>query len=210
MGRTLLKYTVEFLEDETVVLDIRLLSWVFGRSGASRFFNLLSNINQKMLIYMIPAIVFLSTISSKIVALIVKLLRPSESCSQAELRRQIRELKARLASLSMVDEFVAYARLERQLNKLQGDFNALASQSRNSELKLRLLITTISHCMTGAAMLYVLYGHGSEPVLQLPATALFPLGYLLAVPGCAPGGVSVASWIIVSNSVVRRAAAALI
>ena len=61
----------------------------------------------------------------------------------------------------------------------------------------------------GVSMLYVMLLYGSEPVVRLPAAALFPLGYLLAVPGCASGCVSATSWVLISGSVVRRAVTAV-
>jgi len=163
-----------------------------------------------MLVYTIPVIAFLSSISPKIVAWTMRLLRPAESSTQARLRGEIREHKRRLAAVSMTDEFPVYARIERQLNRLQAEHNALASQTRTNELKMRVLITTITHSVTGVAMLYVVWAYGSQPVVQLPPAALFPLGYLLAVPGCALGGISAASWIIISTSVVRRTMAAVL
>ena len=61
----------------------------------------------------------------------------------------------------------------------------------------------------GVSMLYVMLFYGSEPVARLPAAALFPLGYLLAMPGCPSGCVSATSWVIISGSVVRRAVTAV-
>ncbi|KAF0298992.1 Tail-anchored protein insertion receptor WRB [Amphibalanus amphitrite] len=162
-----------------------------------------------MLVIIIPLIVFLSSISPSIVTSIVKLLRPSETPAQASLRAQIREQRAQLHSMNMVDEFASYARVERKLNKLQAELNAIASQNRTNELKLRLMVTSISYCITGVSMLYVMLFYGSAPVLRLPAAALFPLGYLLAMPGCPSGCVSATTWVLISGSVVRRAVSAV-
>ena len=53
------------------------------------------------------------------------MLRPAETPAQASLRVQIQEQKALLNSMSMVDEFASYARVERKLNKLQAELNAI-------------------------------------------------------------------------------------
>ena len=75
---------------------------------------------------------------------VVKLMRPSETAAQASLRAQIREQKELLNSMSMVDEFASYARVERKLKRLQDELSAIGECEKGQSCLIFFFICLIN------------------------------------------------------------------
>jgi len=130
-----------------------------------------------------------------------------EGKSERQVRQEISKLKLQLQALSMVDQFAAYAKLQRKINTLQQQYKDRVSQRVAGEQKVRMVLGGCVRSVIGLMCVWLVWEYRSDSVASLPPTLMWPLGPLLALPSCQLGQVSVVVWLGVVRSVCQRLAA---
>uniref|UniRef100_A0A3P9KR51 Guided entry of tail-anchored proteins factor 1 n=1 Tax=Oryzias latipes TaxID=8090 RepID=A0A3P9KR51_ORYLA len=144
---------------------------------------------------------FLSTLSSLLSKMIQK-----DAEQESEMRTEIQGMKMEQSSISMMDEFAKYARLERKINKTtdklktHGEMQMAARDSHiraGAEPRFYML-----QCTFAALMVSLIWKYYSDPVTVVPSRWIAPVERLVAFPTGVPGGVGITCWLVVCNKVV--------
>ncbi|MFH4976954.1 hypothetical protein AB6A40_003663 [Gnathostoma spinigerum] len=90
--------------------------------------------------------------------------------------------KKELVNLSATDEFAAYSRKKRRVDKLEADYNALVASMQKSALigSVSLRFTTVCVCYLVA--LFAMYYSRRLVIAHVDAVHFWPLGALLTFP----------------------------
>uniref|UniRef100_A0A8D2PHP8 Guided entry of tail-anchored proteins factor 1 n=1 Tax=Zosterops lateralis melanops TaxID=1220523 RepID=A0A8D2PHP8_ZOSLA len=120
------------------------------------------------------------------------------------MRAEIQTMKQELATISMMDEFARYARLERRINKMTDKLKTHGTvpcllpfpKGKKHFLFLKSILSR------AALMISLIWKYYSEPVTVLPSKWLAPLERLVAFPTGVAGGVGITCWLVVCNKVV--------
>ncbi|NWR88208.1 WRB protein, partial [Furnarius figulus] len=131
---------------------------------------------------------------------VISRLLQKDAEQESQMRAEIQTMKQELATISMMDEFARYARLERKINKMT---DKLKTHGRVQCL-LPLLVpeNIVSRVLSAALMISLIWKYYSEPVTVLPSKWLAPLERLVAFPTGVAGGVGITCWLVVCNKVV--------
>ncbi|XP_076371812.1 guided entry of tail-anchored proteins factor 1 [Tachypleus tridentatus] len=132
-----------------------------------------------------------------------------ESEMEVSLRRQVCDLKAELGSVSMIDEFAKYAKIQRKINKITEELLHQAQLRSTSTMNVGILATVVFYVILSATIVYLLLNYRHVPVIILPEEWLYPLGSILSLPSGVSGGVGLPPWLATSGSVGRLMARAL-
>ncbi|XP_047098245.1 guided entry of tail-anchored proteins factor 1-like isoform X3 [Schistocerca piceifrons] len=62
------------------------------------------------------------------------------SAHERELKTEEAHVKAELATISMIDEFAKYARMQRKLNKIQNELKTVAASRLESQAKTKIAV----------------------------------------------------------------------
>jgi len=150
--------------------------------------------------------IVLSTINYFISPLTKYLVNLSAQITDAEIEmiKEIRDLKQRLSELSMMDEFVAYTKTERKINKLTEKLDLYKSARKTSSDKASSAIKITLNAFLGLITVMSMWSYWEEPVIVLPSQWVWPLGWLISSPGVkVSGGVSLAVWVMLCRSSLR-------
>nr|XP_023700810.1 tail-anchored protein insertion receptor WRB [Paramormyrops kingsleyae] len=144
---------------------------------------------------------------------LVKTLLPSISSSlskvfhkdaehELEMRMEIQDMKKELSSISMMDEFARYARLERKINKMTDKLKSLVKSRAAYQAKVKWVVNIVYHVLQALLMISLIWKYYASPVTVLPSQWIVPLERLVAFPSGVPGGVGITCWLVVCNKVV--------
>jgi hypothetical protein len=126
---------------------------------------------------------------------------------EAALHVQMRALKAEIARLSPVADFVEVSLKQRQMVKLEKSLAALVAA--RGALQAHDGSAVITSYVQPALFLVLSLAFYSTPVAHVPGNWLWPLSWFLALPGHPTGTISMPSWIFICHAIVSRAATAL-
>ncbi|XP_025162082.1 tail-anchored protein insertion receptor WRB-like [Harpegnathos saltator] len=116
-----------------------------------------------------------------------------------ELWDELKNLKQQMAEISMVNEFAKYAKLQRKYNKAESILKDNIKQRQNWRLKLQLSLTCTFYVVNRILILLLLYMYNNEIVINLPKDILWPIQDLLSWPSQHKNGISLTTWIIITN-----------
>ncbi|NXP39881.1 WRB protein, partial [Leiothrix lutea] len=131
---------------------------------------------------------------------IISRLLQKDAEQESQMRAEIQAMKQELATISMMDEFARYARLERKINKMTDKLKTHGTVSLFQKKKDFLFLKSI--LSRAALMISLIWKYYSEPVTVLPSKWLAPLERLVAFPTGVAGGVGITCWLVVCNKVV--------
>uniref|UniRef100_A0A8V0YSC3 Guided entry of tail-anchored proteins factor 1 n=1 Tax=Gallus gallus TaxID=9031 RepID=A0A8V0YSC3_CHICK len=160
-------------------------------------------------------------------SIISKLLQ-KDAEQESQMRAEIQNMKQELSTISMMDEFARYARLERKINKMTDKLKTHVKARTAQLAKIKWVINIVFYILQAALMISLIWKYYSEPVTVLPSKWLAPLERLVAFPtGVAAverilciqhaywtlllcrireqsleGGVGITCWLVVCNKVV--------
>ncbi|NWZ81393.1 WRB protein, partial [Poecile atricapillus] len=120
---------------------------------------------------------------------------------ESEMRAEIQTMKQELATISMMDEFARYARLERKINKMTDKLKTHGTVPYLLPFPKGKTFS-VSEKHSAALMISLIWKYYSEPVTVLPSKWLAPLERLVAFPTGVAGGVGITCWLVVCNKVV--------
>uniref|UniRef100_A0A8C0VCE1 Guided entry of tail-anchored proteins factor 1 n=1 Tax=Cyanistes caeruleus TaxID=156563 RepID=A0A8C0VCE1_CYACU len=98
------------------------------------------------------------------------------------MRAEIQTMKQELATISMMDEFARYARLERKINKMTDKLKTHVKARTAQLAKIKWVINIVFYILQAALMISLIWKYYSEPVTVLPSKWLAPLERLVAFP----------------------------
>ena len=113
---------------------------------------------------------------------------------ELNLRAEIRDMRKELSKISMQDEFAAYAKTERKINKLTEKLTACTSARSVQYSKASWAFTLTLHGLLGLLLLATMWSHSTTPVLSLPPHWTAPFSWFLSLPSGVPGGVGLPLW----------------
>ncbi|ROL44229.1 Tail-anchored protein insertion receptor WRB [Anabarilius grahami] len=137
---------------------------------------------------------FLPSISSFLSKIFQK-----DADQETEMRTEIQNMRMELSTISMMDEFARYARLERKINKMTDQLKTLVGRElRNQRQKSQ------AKCgkWQAALMISLILKYYADPVTVVPSKWIAPLERLVAFPSGVAGGVGITCWLVVCNKVV--------
>ncbi|XP_066555720.1 guided entry of tail-anchored proteins factor 1 [Amia ocellicauda] len=121
---------------------------------------------------------------------------------ETQMRMEIQDMKQELATISMMDEFARYARLERKINKMTDKLKTHV-KSRTAQLaKIKWVVNIVFYILQAALMISLIWKYYADPVTVLPSKWIAPLERLVAFPSGVAGGVGITCWLVVCNKVV--------
>ncbi|XP_039600424.1 guided entry of tail-anchored proteins factor 1 [Polypterus senegalus] len=156
---------------------------------------------------------WLLVLGSVLLCNIVKALLPSVSSflcrvlqkdaeQETQMRFEIQCMRQELATISMMDEFARYARLERKINKMTDKLKTHV-KSRTAQLaKIKWVVNIMFYVLQATLMISLIWKYYADPVTVVPSKWIAPLERLVAFPSGIAGGVGITCWLVVCNKVV--------
>ncbi|KAM9321399.1 guided entry of tail-anchored proteins factor 1 [Gastrophryne carolinensis] len=135
-------------------------------------------------------------------ASIVSRLLQKDADQECQMRSEIQSMRQELSSISMMDEFARYARLERKINKMTDKLKTLVKARTGQLAKVKWVVSIVFYVLQAALMISLIWKYYSEPVTVLPSKWIAPLERLVAFPSGVSGGVGITCWLVVCNKVV--------
>ncbi|XP_062386448.1 guided entry of tail-anchored proteins factor 1-like [Sardina pilchardus] len=121
---------------------------------------------------------------------------------EMEMRTQIQEMKKELSSISMMDEFARYARLERKINKMTNMLKTHVKSRTAHQAKMKWIVNIVFYILQAVLMISLIWKYYADPVTVVPSKWIAPLERLVAFPSGVAGGVGITCWLVVCNKVV--------
>ncbi|XP_076837281.1 guided entry of tail-anchored proteins factor 1 [Brachyhypopomus gauderio] len=121
---------------------------------------------------------------------------------ELEMRSEIQNMKVELSSISMMDEFARYARLERKINKTTDKLKTHVKSRTAQQAKIKWIVNIVFYILQAALMISLIWKYYPEPVTVVPSKWIAPLERLVAFPSGVAGGVGITCWLVVCNKVV--------
>ncbi|XP_011311282.1 tail-anchored protein insertion receptor WRB [Fopius arisanus] len=118
----------------------------------------------------------------------------SEPKGEQNLRSEMIKLEQEMSSISMVDEFSRYTKVQRKHTKLREDFKNLVSVRMSARAKAVLFFTYSARVFNGLVILIMLKLYRTEPVVIFPKGILWPLDKILSWPSTYEDSISLAMW----------------
>ncbi|XP_078265801.1 guided entry of tail-anchored proteins factor 1 [Rhinoraja longicauda] len=125
--------------------------------------------------------------------------------TELQMRIEIGNMKQELATISMMDEFARYARLERKINKMTDKLKTHVKTRTAQLAKIKWVVNIVFYIVQAAFMISLIWKYYSEPVTVLPQKWIAPLERMVAFPTGVAGGVGITCWLLVCNKVVAVA-----
>ncbi|XP_020645022.3 guided entry of tail-anchored proteins factor 1 isoform X1 [Pogona vitticeps] len=113
---------------------------------------------------------------------IISRLLQKDAEQESEMRSEIQNMKQELSTISMMDEFARYARLERKINKMTDKLKTHVKTRTAQLAKIKWVINIVFYILQAALMISLIWKYYSEPVTVLPSKWLAPLERLVAFP----------------------------
>ncbi|XP_007651732.1 guided entry of tail-anchored proteins factor 1 isoform X5 [Cricetulus griseus] len=121
---------------------------------------------------------------------------------ESQMRAEIQDMKQELSTVSMMDEFARYARLERKINKVTDKLKTHVKARTAQLAKIKWFISVAFYILQAALMISLIWKYYSVPVAVVPSKWITPLDRLVAFPTRVAGGIGITCWILVCNKVV--------
>ncbi|CAL8335600.1 unnamed protein product [Boreogadus saida] len=141
--------------------------------------------------------ILLPTVSSFLSRVVQK-----DAEQESEMRAEIQEMKKEHSSISMMDEFARYARLERKINKTTDKLKTHVKSRTAQQAKMKWVVNILFYILQAALMISLIWKYYSDPVTVIPSKWIAPVERLVAFPTGVTGGVGITCWLVVCNKVV--------
>ncbi|XP_072116069.1 guided entry of tail-anchored proteins factor 1 isoform X1 [Mobula birostris] len=102
--------------------------------------------------------------------------------TELQMRIEIGNMKQELATISMMDEFARYARLERKINKMTDKLKTHVKTRTAQLAKIKWVVNIVFYIVQAALMISLIWKYYSEPVTVLPHKWIAPLERMVAFP----------------------------
>lgn len=102
----------------------------------------------------------------------------------------------------MKDEFAAYSKLQRKLNKLEGQLKDNSQTRMSKSIAIKSSVQIVIQVIVGLLMVISVVWFRREPIVTLKGN-LFPLTTILRYPSDMPNAISTHVWVLVSNFSIK-------
>uniref|UniRef100_A0A8B9JUB9 Guided entry of tail-anchored proteins factor 1 n=1 Tax=Astyanax mexicanus TaxID=7994 RepID=A0A8B9JUB9_ASTMX len=109
---------------------------------------------------------------------------------EMEMRTEIQNMRLELSTISMMDEFARYARLERKINKMTDKLKTHVKSRAAQQAKIKWIVNIIFYILQAALMVSLIWKYYADPVTVVPSKWISPLERLVAFPS----GVAGCTW----------------
>lgn len=115
---------------------------------------------------------------------------------------EVIKLKEIQKGISMKDEFAAYSKLQRKINKLESQLKENRSSRMSKSLAIIGSVHIILQVLVALVIVISVIWFRQEPIVALKVD-LFPLSTVLRYPSEMPNAISTHMWVIISNLSIR-------
>lgn len=127
-----------------------------------------------------------------------------ETESESHLRRQMSDLKAELATVSMADEFAKYAKIQRKIIKVTTELTNQNTSRSTLRMKVKFYANMFLYSLSGLVIFYLLWQYGNEQILHVQLQWLYPFDSLLLIKDVdGISGLSVKCWMFICCTVAK-------
>ncbi|KAK1169414.1 guided entry of tail-anchored proteins factor 1-like [Acipenser oxyrinchus oxyrinchus] len=141
------------------------------------------------------------TLLPSVSSLLSKVLQ-KDADQETQMRLDIQSMKQELSTISMMDEFARYARLERKINKMTDKLKTHVKSRTGQLAKIKWMVSIVFYILQAVLMISLIWKYYADPVTVLPSKWIAPLERLVAFPSGVAGGVGITCWLVVCNKVV--------
>lgn len=127
-------------------------------------------------------------------------MRPSNE--EHSILTEIMKLKAEQKTISMKDEFAAYSKIQRKINKLDIILKENSQTRLSKSLAIKGSINILMQVVLALVIVVSVIWFRREPIVALEGD-LFPLGTILRYPSSTQNAVSTHVWVLISNVSIR-------
>uniref|UniRef100_A0A3Q2QQM3 Guided entry of tail-anchored proteins factor 1 n=1 Tax=Fundulus heteroclitus TaxID=8078 RepID=A0A3Q2QQM3_FUNHE len=148
--------------------------------------------------FLVLVSVFLCNLMKILLPTISSFMVQKDADQESEMRSEIQQMKKEQSSISMMDEFARYARLERKINKTTDKLKTHGktnTRSHADQFKWNIV-------KQAALMVSLIWKYYSDPVTVVPSKWIAPVERLVAFPTGVAGGVGITCWLVVCNKVI--------
>ncbi|CAK1555888.1 unnamed protein product [Leptosia nina] len=141
-------------------------------------------------------------------ALVPVLVKPIAACfsrssyEERKLWDEILTIKAEQRQISMKDEFAAYSKLQRKINKLEVVLKEKTQSRLNKTSAAKGTIHVVFQAVIAITIIVSVIFYRREPIVALKGD-LFPFSTFLKYPSDTPNAISTHMWVIMSNVSLR-------
>lgn len=126
--------------------------------------------------------------------------RPSKE--ERKILEEIVKLKAEQNSLSIKDDFAAYSKLQRKINKLEATLKDNSQTRISRSLAIKGSVHIILQVILAAVIVVSVFWFRREPIVAFN-TDLAPITNILQYPSETPNAISTHIWVLISNVSIR-------
>ncbi|KAF3847968.1 hypothetical protein F7725_020996 [Dissostichus mawsoni] len=101
---------------------------------------------------------------------------------ESEMRSEVQEMKKEQISISMMDEFARYARLERKINKMTDKLKTHVKSRTAGQAKMKWVVNIVFYILQAALMVSLIWKYYADPVTVVPSKWIAPVERLVAFP----------------------------
>uniref|UniRef100_A0A3Q2TDQ4 Guided entry of tail-anchored proteins factor 1 n=1 Tax=Fundulus heteroclitus TaxID=8078 RepID=A0A3Q2TDQ4_FUNHE len=142
--------------------------------------------------------ILLPTISSFLSKMVQK-----DADQESEMRSEIQQMKKEQSSISMMDEFARYARLERKINKTTDKLKTHVQSRTAQQAKMKWVVNIVFYVLQAALMVSLIWKYYSDPVTVVPSKWIAPVERLVAFPTGVAGSRSAVLGVADISSLIR-------
>ncbi|CAG4951596.1 unnamed protein product [Colias eurytheme] len=141
-------------------------------------------------------------------ALVPILVKPIVACfsrpsyEERKLWDEILTLKSEQKQISMKDEFAAYSKLQRKINKLESELKENSQTRLSKSIAVKGTVHIVLQAVIAFIVIISVICFRREPIVALHAN-LFPFSTILKYPSETPNAISTHMWVIMSNISIR-------
>ncbi|XP_039756420.1 guided entry of tail-anchored proteins factor 1-like [Pararge aegeria] len=136
------------------------------------------------------------------------LVRPIAACfarpskDDRSLLAEMVKLKSEQQNISMKDEFAAFSKIQRKINKLDTILKENSQTRLSKSLAIKGSIHVVLQVVIALVIVVSVFWFRREPIVALEGD-LFPFSTMLRYPSSTPNAVSTHVWVLISNVSIR-------
>merc|ERR1711953_867671 len=119
----------------------------------------------------------------------------------------IKNMKEELKSVSQVDDFAKYSKLERKILKARQELENSKGGSNTSRLQTKVAIVSFWRMLGGITMMFIMWNYGSTPLLRFRSQFWYPFGWMISMPTGVSNAVGIPFFITSLRTVISFARA---
>ncbi|XP_026756501.1 guided entry of tail-anchored proteins factor 1-like [Galleria mellonella] len=161
---------------------------------------MLEVINGFLLIYFVILCTISTLVPHLVKPIVTCFIRPSNE--ERTMWAEIQKLKSAQKTISMKEEFAAYSKIQRKINKIESELKDNSQSRMSKSLAIKSSVQIVFQVVVALIMILSVIWFRQEPIVALKGD-LFPLTTMLRYPSSMPNAISTHMWVIISNFSIR-------